>query len=65
MHDYFSKPSILKRGDFILIARPEAGLNEEIIPIAKNDGIGIGQIGKLMGALNYKNVCEYTPPEEN
>ena len=59
MHDYYCKPAILGHGDFILIARPESEFSEDILAIAARDGIGIGQIGKFMGALNYKDTWLY------
>ncbi len=55
---------ILKKGGFILIARPEAVFQDE------NDSekkIGIGKIGKLYGALNKKDYWNYIvpPPKPN
>ena len=35
-----------------------------VVEIAKKHRIGIGHIGKLMGALNYKNIWEYMTPDE-
>jgi hypothetical protein len=62
--DYLSRPRQLWRGDFILIARPEARFDHALIEEARNDGIGIGMIGKLMGALNFKEPCKYIPKDE-
>ncbi|MBK9051005.1 MAG: hypothetical protein IPL78_08840 [Chloroflexi bacterium] len=56
LHDYHSKPSMLKAGDFILIARPEAKFTEEAIRIAARDKIGIGKIGGLLSALHRKDM---------
>jgi hypothetical protein len=50
---------ILKDGGFILIARPEA------TDFTDNDSelkLGIGKIGKLLGALNKDKYWEYEPP---
>src|ERR1700687_3915501 len=44
MADYLGCPSYIGRGDFILIARPEAGFDRAVAEKAKEDGIGIGQI---------------------
>ena len=50
---------ILKKGGFILIARPEATNHNE------NDSdlkLGVGKIGKLLGALNKDDYWNYEPP---
>src|ERR1700732_1802655 len=57
--DYVARPKQLKRYGFILIARPESSFDHTLIEQARLDGIGIGKIGKLMGALNSSNVCDY------
>jgi len=54
--DYVGRPNQITRGDFILIARPEADFDVSLVERARKNGIGIGKIGKLMGALNYKSV---------
>ena len=55
------KPEILKNGGFFLIARPEAnGIEESDIA----ERLGIGKIGKLLGALNKENYWEYEPPKK-
>jgi hypothetical protein len=61
---YVGRPKQIRRGDFIIIARPEADFDEALIEPARKDGIGIGKIGKFMGALNKRNVCDYISPEE-
>jgi len=54
-----NKDNVLKDGGFILIARPEANGNEESEPQEK---LGIGKIGKLLGALNHEEFWNYEPP---
>jgi len=50
---------ILKNGGFILIARPEAtNHNDNDIDLK----LGIGKIGKLLGALNKDDYWKYEPP---
>ena len=61
LHDYYAKPDLLGPGDFILIARPEAAFDPAIVNIAALDRIGIGKIGKLLGALHRKDVWRYVP----
>jgi hypothetical protein len=60
-YDMITRHSILKRGGFILIARPEANNYSENDPVNK---IGIGKIGKLLGALNKNDFWNYDPPQK-
>src|ERR1700720_668651 len=53
--DYLGCPSTIRRGDFILIARPEGGFDGAVAKRAKEDGIGIGKLATFMGALNFRN----------
>jgi hypothetical protein len=62
--EYIARPSQLGRGDFILIARPEASYDEGIVAAARRNGIGIGKISKLMGALNQEKIWLYETIEE-
>lgn len=52
---------IFKDGGFYLIARPEAKGFETNIPEEK---IAIGQIGKLLGALNKEEFWTYERPKK-
>ena len=52
---------IFKKGGFYLIARPEAKGFETNIPEEK---IAIGQIGKLLGALNMGDFWKYERPKK-
>jgi len=63
--EYLGRPPLLGRGDFILIARPEACWDFSLVERAWLDGIGIGGIAKLMGALNRERIWEYVPPEKS
>lgn len=51
--------SILKNGGFILIARPEATSSEGNDSASR---IGVGKIGRLLGALNKQDYWTYEPP---
>lgn len=62
--EYMTRPSCLGRGDFILIAKPEARYNDDLVDLARMDKIGIGKIGKLMGALGHEKVWLYKDREE-
>ena len=54
----------LGAGSFVVMGMPHADSDPEVVEIAKKHRIGIGHIGKLMGALNYKNIWEYMTPDE-
>ena len=56
------KPTILKDGGFFLIAKPEASGFEGNEP---NEKLGIGKIGKLLGALNREDFWNYEPPKKD
>ena len=62
--EFYARPSELKGGSFVVIGMPHADAASEVIEKAKEDQIGIGHIGKFMGALNVHNVWEYLTPEE-
>ena len=62
--EFYARPNQLKAGSFVVLGMPHAGADREVIEAAKSDRIGIGHIGKFMGALNYKNIWEYMTPEE-
>jgi hypothetical protein len=57
--DYLGRPPCIRRGDYILIARPEADFDASIIKPATKDGIGLGKIGTFMGALNSTDPSIY------
>jgi hypothetical protein len=60
--DFNNKPQQLKRGDYILVAKPEgsASVSSALID---GTGIGVGKLGELMGALNKKQMWTYTAPD--
>ena len=62
--ELFARPKQLRAGSYVVIGVPHADADVEVIEIAKNHRIGIGHIGKFMGALNYENIWEYMTPEE-
>lgn len=62
--EYLARPRQIRRGDFILITKPEARFDRSLIARARRDGIGIGQIRKFMGALNSTDVSQFVPQEE-
>jgi hypothetical protein len=64
--EYLSRPAeVIKRNSFIVLGDPNANVaHGDLVAEAGSDGIGIGKIGKFMGALNSRNVWEYEAPEE-
>ena len=62
--EFFARPRQLRSGSYVVIGMPHASADSEVIERAKEDRIGIGHIGKFMGALNSKNVWEYLTPDE-
>ena len=64
MADYLGRHQQVKKGDFILIARPESGFTDDVLVRARQEGIAIGKIGKLMGALNLPDMSKYFTLDE-
>ena len=62
--EFFARPKQLRAGSFVVLGMPHASVDLEVVETAKTKRIGIGHVGKFMGALNYKNIWEYVPPEE-
>jgi hypothetical protein len=60
-NDYslITRHRILNNGGFILVARPEAYCRSRSEPEFQ---LGIGKIGKLLGALNRDDYWNYEPP---
>ena len=62
--EFYARPAQLGSGSFVVVGMPHADAATEAIETAKMAQIGIGHIGKLMGALNYERVWEYMTPDE-
>lgn len=56
--DYDARPAQIKKGAFVLIALPHGDYDEDLVPRATKDGIGVGKISDLMRALNYQDITE-------
>lgn len=61
--DYYARPAKLSAGDYIVVAKPEGGFH---VPQEAIDDqfIGVGQIGKFMGALNSRKMWTYLTRDE-
>ena len=62
--EFFARPDQLRAGSYVVIGMPHADTTSEVIEKAKKYRIGIGNIGKFMGALNHKKIWEYLSPDE-
>ena len=62
--EFYARPGELGVGSYVVVGMPHADADSEVIEIAKGKSIGIGSIGKFMGALNHKNIWEYMTPDE-
>ena len=62
--EFYARPAELRAGSFVVIGMPHADAYEDVIEEAREERIGIGDIGKFMGALNYMRLWEYLTPEE-
>ena len=64
LSDFYARPDEIKGGSFVVIGMPHANASDDVIEKGKEHHIGIGHIGKFMGALNCDNVWEYMTAEE-
>jgi hypothetical protein len=64
MADYLARPRQIRAGDFILVVSFGPELSHAVIERARADRIGMGDVRRLMGALNWSEVWKYRPPEE-
>ena len=62
--EFFARPNELQAGSYVVIGMPHADAHAEAVERAKEYNIGIGHIGKFMGALNVKNIWEYKTADE-
>lgn len=61
--DFYSRPTDLNPGDFIVVAKPEGGVHLDRAEVER-ERIGVGQIGKFMGALNSRQMWTYLSADE-
>ena len=62
--EFFARPVQVRPGSYVVIGLPHGDAALEVIEKAKEHRIGVGHIGKFMGALNFENTWEYMTPEE-
>ena len=56
--EFFARPNQLRTGSYVVIGMPHASADPDVIEEASEHHIGIGHIGKFMGALNSKRIWE-------
>ena len=61
--DYFSKPSELNAGGFILIAKPESDFPVDVQDHMIEEKVIIGKLGILLGALRINEFWTYEKPK--
>ena len=62
--EFYTRPKQLRAGSYVVIGMPHAGAGDKVIEEAKKDSIGIGDIRKFMGALNFKEIWKYMTRKE-
>ena len=62
--EFYARPKQIRAGSYVVIGMPHADAGPGVIDELKQHRIGIGHVGKFMGALNYKNTWEYMTPAE-
>ena len=62
--EFFARPEQLRAGSFVVLGMPHADAAPDAIETAKKERIGIGHLGKFMGALTQKDIWEYISPDE-
>ena len=62
--EFFARPDQLVAYSFVVLGLPHGDFGEDVVEAAKRKRIGVGHIGKFMGALNFRNIWEYMTPEE-
>ena len=61
--EFFNRPSAIIEGDYIIVGKPEGGIavDHDLIRQYK---IGVGKIGKFMGAVNFRKTWRFLTSEE-
>jgi hypothetical protein len=59
--DFYEMESLVSAGDFILVARPEAGFTRASRLLAAERSVGLGKYADMYSALNYGVVWGREP----
>lgn len=61
--DFYNRPGALSEGDYIIVGKPEGGIAVDY-ELIRQYKIGVGKIGKFMGAINLPEPWRFLTPEE-
>ena len=61
--DFHNRPGLLREGDYIIVGKPEGGIAVDY-ELIRQYKIGVGKIGKYMGALNFSEPWRFLTSEE-
>lgn len=61
--DFHNRPPAIAEGDYIIVGKPEGGLAADY-ELIRQYKIGLGKIGKFMGALNFPEPWRFLTGEE-
>ena len=62
--EFYNRPDQLRSSSFVVLGLPHGSADSDVIEEAKEHCIGVGHIGKFMGALTRRDLWEYESPEE-
>ena len=62
--DFASRPAEIGSGDFIVVNQFGPEIPADVVEHARKAQIGLGIVGKLMGALNSREIWKYRSPAE-
>jgi len=54
--EFAARPKEIGIGDFVVVARPEASIEDAVVQLGNKMAIPVGRISKLMGALNCPQI---------
>jgi hypothetical protein len=61
--EFHNRPASLSEGDYIIVGKPEGGIAVDY-ELLRQYKIGVGKIGKFMGALNFADLWRFLTAEE-
>lgn len=61
--EFHNRPANIGAGDYIIVGKPEGGIAVDY-DLIRQYNIGVGKIGKFMGALNIREAWRFLTTEE-
>lgn len=62
--EFASRPREIGSGDFIIVSHFAGDVPADVVEHARKAHIGVGIVGKFMGALNSRETWKYRSPAE-